>query len=79
MSPLFPAGFDAKNRELRRAQSNEEQYDKIAGGLQGLDDVGFGFDPAIGKSLPVREHCFKGKRHSPFHDQSDKCLYARLR
>jgi|SRR5271154_1087466 len=79
MAALLLACFNSKYRELYCAQANEQQDDKIAGGLQGLDDVGFRFDSAIGVFSPVREHRFKSEWHFSFHDESDKCLYARLR
>ena len=79
MTALLLAGFDTKHRELRSAQANEQQDNKVAGGLQGPDDVRFGFDPSVRVLLPVREHRFEGERHLAFHDESDKCLHARLR
>lgn len=75
--PLFPTRGEPRRGGC--AQANEQQNDKVTGGLQALDDVCFGFNSAIGKFLPVREHRFESERHFSFHDESYKCLYTRLR
>jgi hypothetical protein len=79
VTALFLASFDSQYRELHRAQADKQQYDKIAGGLQSLDDVSFGFDAAVGELLPVGEYGFERKGHLAFHDKTYESLNARLR